>query len=231
MTFLHSPNFGSRQGQKVSLLVMHYTGMQSAEEAISRLCNKDAQVSAHYVIDEKGKIYHLVQEADCAWHAGHSYWRGYRNVNPISIGIEIVNPGHEFGYRLFPEIQMEAVVALSKDIISRHEIPARNVIGHSDIAPERKRDPGELFDWKWLAGQGIGLWSEAINEASGFKHGVLEMQAKLAQYGYDVPQNGIMDQATCKVIVAFQRHFRPGNIRGEWDEECSGLLEMLFLAI
>ncbi len=135
------------------MIVIHYTGMKMAEDALQRLCNPAAEVSAHYMIDEDGSIYRLVAEDKRAWHAGVSEWDGITDINSVSIGIELVNPGHEFGYREFPPAQMEALAALCKDIVSRHEI--KTVLGHSDVAPSRKQDPGELFDWNWLAGQGI----------------------------------------------------------------------------
>ncbi len=218
---LPSPNFSSRASAKVSLLVLHYTGMKSVREALDRLCDRQAKVSAHYVIDEDGTAYRMVDEEHCAWHAGVSYWQGHRNVNNISIGIEIVNPGHEFGYRPFPKAQMEAVAEICKDIIFRHAISADNVVGHSDVAPMRKEDPGELFDWKWLAGQGVGLWPQ---------HGYREMEewkpviARLVEYGYEEPQD---DAGMRKIITAFQRHFRPSRLDGVWDTECEELLASL----
>jgi N-acetylmuramoyl-L-alanine amidase len=156
-----SPNFDSRDGQTVDMLVLHYTGMKTAAEALERLCDPTAKVSAHYVVDEDGSIIQLVDEASRAWHAGVSSWRGHTNINQRSIGIEIVNPGHVFGYRTFPAAQMKSVVELCTQILARHAIPARNVVGHSDVAPARKQDPGELFDWALLAKHGIGLWPKA----------------------------------------------------------------------
>lgn len=198
------------------MLVLHYTGMKTTEEAILRLCDAEAKVSSHYLIDESGKIYQLVAEGKRAWHAGISYWRGNTNINQRSIGIEIVNCGHEFGYTPFPKKQMQSVAKLSLDIISRHKIPARNVVGHSDIAPTRKQDPGELFDWKWLAQQGIGLFPSSSTNP--------QPPATLHQYGYDIT-------APAQTITAFQRHFRPTIINGQWDDECgyllAGLLEMI----
>lgn len=217
-----SPNFGSRNGAEISMLVLHYTGMRTAEEALQRLCDPQAQVSAHYVVEEDGTIYRLVKEQDCAWHAGLSYWRGHKNVNNISIGIEIVNPGHEFGYRPFPEIQMQAVTLLCKDILARHAISDGNVVGHSDVAPQRKQDPGELFNWKGLAEQGIGLWPQ---EAQATEASYAEA---LMAYGYAAPQT---PEETIQLVKAFQRHFRPDMVNGQWDGECdrllAGLLKML----
>lgn len=158
---LPSLNFDERN-VKPDMLVLHYTGMPSAQAALDKLRdgNTSSRVSAHYVVDEDGTVYRLVPEDKRAWHAGVSAWRGKTDINARSIGIEIVNPGHEFGYRPFPPAQMQAVAELSKDIVARHHIPKRNVVAHSDVAPGRKEDPGELFDWRYLAEQGIGLWPD-----------------------------------------------------------------------
>jgi N-acetylmuramoyl-L-alanine amidase len=215
----YSPNFDSRDGHEIDTIILHYTGMESAGLALHRLCDASAKVSAHYVVDEDGTIFKLVDEGDRAWHAGVSYWRGNSNINQRSIGIEIVNPGHEFGYRPFPEAQMQAVRELCSDILTRHKIPARNVIGHSDVAPARKQDPGELFDWKFLAGHGIGLFP-ATGESSATRH----PSSALEQYGYDTAD---LPQA----ITAFQRHFRQNNISGKWDGECAKLLAALLKMI
>lgn len=235
-----SPNFSSREQLPVSILLMHYTGMQSGDAALKRLCDAEAQVSAHYVVDEQGAVFQLVDEAECAWHAGVSSWRGERKVNARSVGIEIVNPGHEWGYRPFPAVQMQAVAELSVGIIARHEILPRNVIAHSDVAPLRKDDPGELFDWPFLAERGVGLWhglKPSLNPSSFcLKPGeegepVAKMQVALAQYGYEVPQNGVFDITTQKVAVAFQRHFRARDISGAWDVECAAALGALLQKI
>ncbi len=151
-----SPNFDERGGVPVSILVMHYTGMKSGAEALARMCDDEAKVSAHYMIEEDGRIFQLVDESKRAWHAGVSSWDGITDVNAHSIGIELVNPGHEWGYRAFPEAQMLSLIALSKDILERHPIPPKNVVGHEHVAPERKQDPGELFDWEWLKREGVG---------------------------------------------------------------------------
>lgn len=183
---------------------MHYTGMRDAQSAIDLLRSPAAKVSAHYVVDEDGTAYCLVPEEKRAWHAGISYWRGRRMLNDASIGIEIVNPGHEWGYRPFPEAQMAAVEALSLGILARHGIHPRNVVAHSDIAPNRKQDPGELFDWRRLAVAGIGCWSEQFRESRDF-------WGDLAEIGYDV------SLAHADVIRAFQRHFLPEHLTGEAD--------------
>lgn len=213
-----SPNFDSRDGQSIDMLVLHYTGMKSGQEALEKLCDEAAKVSAHYMVTEDGTIFQLVHENDRAWHAGVSYWRGNSNINQRSIGIEIVNKGHEFDYTPFPEIQMEAVAELCSDILSRHKIPPRNVVAHSDIAPTRKKDPGELFDWQFLAKKGIGLFP--LNPSSLTP----APSSLLANYGYDI---GDLTQA----ITAFQRHFRPQNISGIWDDECAKLLAALLAMV
>jgi N-acetylmuramoyl-L-alanine amidase len=199
-----SPNFDARPGG-VDHLVLHYTGMQSAKAAVARLRDPVARVSSHYVVDEDGTVYALVDEAMRAWHAGISYWRGVRQLNDGSVGIEIVNPGHEWGYRAFPEAQMLAVQDLCQGILGRHPIPARNVVGHSDIAPDRKQDPGELFPWEWLAGQGVGVWPEGSAETG-------DLMADLAAIGYDT---GLPAR---DVVMAFQRHFLPARLTGEADD-------------
>ncbi len=193
-----SPNFDTRP-DSVNVLVLHYTGMRTAADALARLRDPAAKVSAHYVVDEDGAVYALVAEQNRAWHAGVSFWRGVTGLNDRSIGIEIVNPGHEFGYRAFPAMQMQAVRDLCRGILGRHKIPARNVVAHSDIAPDRKQDPGELFDWRWLASEGVGLWSDGF-KAPG------DLMADLAALGYDTGAR--------EVVLAFQRHFLPGNLSG-----------------
>jgi len=214
-----SPNHGPRPGA-VDMLVLHYTGMQSAAAALDRLCSPEAQVSAHYLVDEDGTIWSLVAEDRRAWHAGVSSWRGRDDVNGASIGIELVNPGHEFGYRPFPDAQVAALEALCRDILGRHAIPPRHVLGHSDVAPLRKQDPGELFPWPRLAQAGIGLWPEgatAPREVS-----IDEAQCLLAAIGYAVPRSAALDAETTEVILAFQRHFRPSRCDGALDPETAG---------
>ena len=199
------------------MLVIHYTGMQSAGAALERLCDPGSEVSAHYLIDEAGEIFALVDEENRAWHAGVSSWRGEANVNSRSIGIELVNPGHEFGYRAFPEAQMAALVDLAKGILSRWPIPPRNVVGHSDVAPRRKEDPGELFDWRRLAENGIGLWPEP-----GAGEG--DEAALLAAYGYET-------EDLSASLTAFQRHFRPSRCDGVADAETLSRLNGLVTAV
>ena len=215
-----SPNFDDRpSATPIDMLVLHYTGMESAEAALARLCDPAApganRVSAHYVIDEDGATLSMVDEAARAWHAGVASWRGEADVNGRSIGIELVNPGHEFGYRDFPEAQMAALEELASDILDRHPIPARNVVGHSDVAPGRKTDPGEKFDWTRLAAAGIGLWPGDGDSAD-----AVDVPAMLSEYGYD-----ITDEAAA--ITAFQRHFYPETLDGRADSGTAGRLRAL----
>ena len=210
-----SPNFGPRPaGCPIDMLVIHYTGMDSGPAALARLRDPAAEVSSHYLIEEDGRIFQLVAEEMRAWHAGRSYWRGETDINSRSIGIELVNPGHEFGYRPFSATQIAALLALSRQILARHPIPACNVVGHSDVAPARKQDPGELFPWQALAEQGLGLWpqslsSEMMTEA--------EARTHLAAFGYD-PTLSLED-----LLQAFHRHFRPQAVTGELDGESCAL--------
>mgnify|MGYP002713000724 CR=1 FL=1 len=214
-----SPNFGDRRGDgPVDMLVLHYTDMVSAQEALDRLCDPAAEVSAHYLIDEDGRVYQMVDEDKRAWHAGVSFWRGCRDVNSRSIGIELANPGHLNGYRPFPSAQMESLARLCRSILARHPIEQRNVIAHSDVAPGRKKDPGELFQWRWLSKEGVGRWPELVRASD------RDLIGSLAEIGYCVD-----DEAAA--IEAFQRHYRPDAITGEADEEtrllAAGLLETL----
>ena len=234
-----SPNHDARPaGTPIDILVLHYSGMPTGAAALGRLCDASAKVSAHYVVEEDGRVFHLVDEKRRAWHAGVGAWRGHRDINARSIGTEIVNPGHEFGYRAFPAKQMAAVRDLARDIMGRHKIPARNVIAHSDAAPERKEDPGELFDWAYLASKGVGLWPKirATTRGRTFKQGerdpaIADAQAKLARWGYDVPTQGELDAKTARVLVAFQRHFRQTRFDGQLDAETLALLDALLHAV
>jgi N-acetylmuramoyl-L-alanine amidase len=215
-----SPNFSERQ-LPVSLIVLHYTGMQDARSAIERLRDSEAGVSAHYLVDEDGRILRLVDEDKRAWHAGKAYWRGITDVNSASIGIEMVNPGHEFGYRPFPQAQMASVIPLVAEIKARHAITRGNVVGHSDVAPARKQDPGELFDWHSLARLRLALPRPTKNLMDpGWPDAGFIMA--LERFGYDVS-----DQEAA--VVAFQRRFRPELIDGEIDMECRCLLLALLL--
>ena len=213
-----SPNFDPRPGDgRVDMLIIHYTGMRTAREALDRLCDPAAKVSAHYLIDEGGAVTRLVAEDRRAWHAGLSSWRGRSDINAVSIGVELINPGHEFGYRAFPQPQMDALEELAHGILARHPIPPRHVLGHSDVAPLRKQDPGELFDWPRLAQGGIGFWPDFT--ALPPPPGLCDLQRLLAQIGYGCRQSGALDAATVAVITAFQRHYSPERCDGVPDHE------------
>ena len=205
------------------MIVLHYTGMIDGAVALARLRDPAAKVSAHYLVEEDGRVFALVPEARRAWHAGRSYWRGETNINAVSIGVEIVNPGHEFGYRPFPAAQIAAVIALLGDMRSRWTIPDERVLGHSDVAPDRKTDPGELFPWRTLAAAGHGMWVEPPDApgaalAEGDEGlGVLALQSALARFGYDCPKTGRYDDDVAAIVRAFQRHWRPERVDGAAD--------------
>ena len=211
-----SPNQDDRPADSViNTLVLHYTGMQSGQAAIDRLRDPAARVSSHYVVGEDGAIVRLVEEHRRAYHAGVSSWRGRPVLNDRSVGIEIVNPGHEWGYRPFPAAQMRRVTALCRAILSRHAIPARNVVAHSDVAPDRKQDPGELFDWRGLASAGVGLWPEGDGADVTAVTGALQpVRRGLIAIGYDVAPEGGADPALASVLRAFQRHWRQETVSG-----------------
>lgn len=216
-----SPNCEPRpEGATIDMLVLHYTGMETAEAARARLLDPAAKVSAHYLIDEDGRIAELVPEALRAWHAGVSFWRGATGVNDRSIGIELVNPGHDWGYRDFPLRQVDALADLCRGILARHPIPARNVVGHSDVAPRRKRDPGELFPWQRLAAVGVGLWPAPADVPH---WGMAATLAALGRYGYDVADPHA-------ALAAVQRHFRPKRVDGLPDRETAEILAGLLKA-
>jgi N-acetylmuramoyl-L-alanine amidase len=235
-----SPNFGVRQrGATPHILLLHYTGMPSAGAAIQWLAVPQSQVSCHYVIDENGEITQMVPEACRAWHAGLSHWRGITDINSRSIGIEIQNPGHDAGYPDFPEVQMAAVAALCLDIVCRHSIEPRHVLAHSDVAPRRKIDPGEKFDWAMLAGKGIGHW---ITPAPAMPGGpvlaggnrgeaVAHLQQKLRAYGYGLEITGEYSEDTGCAVAAFQRHFRPALVDGQADRSTLETLDALLAAL
>ena len=229
-----SPNYDERKRQPIDMLVLHYTDMLSAQAAIDHMCKNESKVSAHYTVAEDGEIYQLVDEENRAWHAGESFWRGHSNVNSRSIGIEIANPGHSNGYKAFPEIQMQSVINLCHEILARHEIPARNVVGHSDVAFLRKMDPGELFDWPRLARAAIGVFPFGSHPMMGSELGrgdngkkVIRLQTALSNWGYGLKLDGDYGPKTEQCVIAFQRHYRPGNLDGKWDDECAGLLASL----
>lgn len=207
-----SPNHGARPaGVVIDTLVLHYTGMETAAAALDRLTDPAAQVSAHYLVYEDGTIWQLVAEDQRAWHAGVAAWAGHRDINSRSIGIEIVNPGHEFGYRPFPPAQMRAVRDLCRAILDRHPIPPGNVVGHSDVAPERKEDPGELFDWRGLAADGIGLWPR---DGAAGPPPAEDLGTLLARLGYDLSLSSYG-----KALIAWQRHWHPDAVGEEAGDE------------
>ena len=215
MIIQFSPNYNNRPSKcPIDTLVIHYTGMGDFQSALTRLCDPNAEVSAHYLINENGQVYNLVCESKRAWHAGVSFWRGRSNINDCSIGIELVNPGHDFGYRPFSKSQMISLTSLCKAIMLRHPIEKRNVVGHSDIAPRRKQDPGEKFCWKRLADNGIGLWP--LIQKNKIKENVDE-ENLFSRIGYEV------DDITATVI-AFQRRFRPEKVDGIIDLETKSLI-------
>ncbi len=227
-----SPNFDARKAPP-SMIVLHYTGMQTGEGALARLRDLQAKVSSHYLVEEDGRIFRLVPEERRAWHAGAGGWRDVTDVNGASIGIEIVNPGHEFGYRAFPDAQIEAVMALLEAIRDRWSIEDRDIVGHSDTAPARKEDPGELFPWRRLAEAGHGLWSDA-DAAPGQPlgqgdegPGVFVLQAGLKRLGYALPPSGKFDADTAQVVRAFQRHWRPEQVDGVADGQTRARLVAL----
>jgi N-acetylmuramoyl-L-alanine amidase len=224
---LASPNQDDRPNQDnrpnggvIDMIVLHYTGMPTARAALDRLRDPAAKVSSHYLVDEDGTVWSLVPEARRAWHAGVSHWRGHDGLNDRSIGIEIVNPGHEWGYRDFPALQTAVVCDLCLDILSRHNVPARNIVAHSDIAPDRKQDPGELFDWEGLARNGVGLWPDPMPDAvrpDAVVPDLALVRAALRTIGYQLAAEGGMDAPLASVLRAFQRHWRPEAITGTAD--------------
>ncbi|MFP6728910.1 MAG: N-acetylmuramoyl-L-alanine amidase [Alphaproteobacteria bacterium] len=236
-----SPNHDARpDGATIDILILHYTGMASAAAALDRMCDPNAKVSAHYLVDEDGAIVCLVDESRRAWHAGQAQWRGRDDINGTSIGIEMVNPGHEFGYRAFPEKQMAAVIDLCLDITARHPIPARHVLGHGDVAYARRADPGEYFDWSRLAAAGIGLWPKVavvtgemgliLRKGDGGT-AVGDIRRALAEFGYGVAAEGAFDTELEQAVIAFQRHFRPGCLDGVVDPETAQrIFQILALA-
>jgi N-acetylmuramoyl-L-alanine amidase len=232
-----SPNFGERRGgRQVDMLLLHYTGMQSADGALSWLCNPVSEVSAHYFVFEDGRIAQMVPETERAWHAGKSFWAGDPDTNSCSIGIEVANSGHAWGSPDFPEPQIAAVVDLCQNILSRHQIPSWRVLGHSDVAPGRKQDPGEKFDWARLAAAGIGLWPEIGDdpgvECVQFDPGetgpaVRELQQKLVDFGYGIGASGALDTATETAIRAFHLHFRQDRVDHPFDAVSMAMLDRL----
>jgi len=227
-----SANFDARRAPP-DMLVLHYTGMVDGPAALARLTDPQAKVSAHYMVEEDGRVFALVPEERRAWHAGKSFWRGRTDINAASVGVEIVNPGHEFGYRPFPDVQIATVIELLTDIRSRWTIPDDRVLGHSDVAPHRKTDPGELFPWRRLAEAGHGFWVEPAPApgaplAEGDEGlGVLTLRSGLARLGYECPRSGRYDADLAVVVRAFQRHWRPERVDGIADGETRARLMAL----
>src|SRR5215471_15408703 len=217
-----SANYGERnKGREPDMILLHYTGMPDVEGALARLCTPGTDVSAHYIVLEDGRIVQCVQEAKRAWHAGVSSWAGDDDINSCSIGIEIVNRGHDWGYPDFPLRQIAAVIALCRGIMLRRNIAGHRVLGHSDVAPSRKKDPGEKFPWHSLANSGVGHWVHPARIVFGHalqlgsvSDEVRNLQQALAKYGYGLPVIGKYDEPTMEVVTAFQRHFRPERVDG-----------------
>ncbi|CAN5150876.1 N-acetylmuramoyl-L-alanine amidase [soil metagenome] len=237
--FVASPNVEPRKGGKSPrFLILHYTGMKSAAAARSWLCDPRSKVSCHYLVDEEGAVTQMVDETMRAWHAGVSSWKGERDINSLSIGIEIHNPGHAAGYPDFPPLQMEAVARLCREIVQRHGIKPENVLAHSDVAPQRKIDPGEKFNWRFLHERGTGHWVEpiAISGVDGLGLGaqgkpVRDLQKMLKRYGYGIGADGVYDDLSLRCVAAFQRHFRPIRVDGVADTSTIETLRRLIGAL
>jgi N-acetylmuramoyl-L-alanine amidase len=239
VTVRPSPNFGERKdGKRADTIILHYTGMKSGKLAEDRLCVAESEVSAHYLVHENGRIVQMVREEDRAWHAGKSFWKGERDMNSVSVGIEMVNCGHELGYDEFPKMQINAVVKLCLGIIKRHKIAPERVLAHSDVAPGRKVDPGEKFPWGLLYARGVGHYVQPTPIQGGrfLSPGdegqpVEALQAMLALYGYESPITGIFDVATTRDVKAFQLHFRPERVDGIADFSTIDTLHRLLKAL
>jgi N-acetylmuramoyl-L-alanine amidase len=234
-----SPNFGERRdGRAPDMLILHYTGMPTAEGALEWLMRAESEVSSHYFVFEDGRVVQLVPESARAWHAGRASWKGETDINSASIGIEIANPGHPGGLPDFPAVQIAAVIELGRDIIARHAIRGERVLAHSDVAPIRKIDPGEKFPWAALAKAGVGHWVEPTPVGGGrfFQQGdsgppVEALQAMLALFGYDVPVSSEYCARTHGVVEAFQRHYRQDRVDGIADASTIETLHRLIRAL
>jgi len=234
-----SANYGERNNaRQPDMILLHYTGMPDVEGAIAQLCTAGTDVSAHYIVLEDGRIIQSVPESKRAWHAGVSSWAGEDDINSCSIGIEIVNRGHDWGYPEFPRRQIAAVTALCRGIVLRRNVPPQRVLAHSDVAPARKKDPGEKFPWHSLANSGVGHWVQPapIVRSAGLKLGTIstevrDLQQALARYGYGVPITGKYDSATMEVVTAFQRHFRPARVDGVADHSTLVTLQALLASL
>ncbi|MDV6332043.1 N-acetylmuramoyl-L-alanine amidase [Asticcacaulis sp. 201] len=235
-----SPNFNERKGPP-DMVVLHYTGMMTGQAALERLCDPASQVSAHYLVEEDGRVFHLVAEERRAWHSGVSFWKGETDINGASIGIEIVNPGHEFGYTDFSPAQIDAVIGLLDHIRERWDIPDHRILGHSDVAPGRKTDPGERFPWQELAAHGHGLWVQpdmppegAMGPPLGMGDeglGVFSLQSALGKLGYNILAGGPYDTETATVVTAFQRHWLPDQIGGDLEGRADAKLRVTLMAL
>src|SRR5262245_15321036 len=234
-----SPNHGERSnGRAADMILLHYTGMPDVEAAIAKLCTPGTDVSAHYIVLEDGRIVQSVQEASRAWHAGVSRWAGEDDINSCSIGVEIVNRGHDWGYPDFPLRQIAAVIALCRGIMLRRKVPSHRVLAHSDVAPARKKDPGEKFPWHSLANSGVGHWVQPAPIVRGetlklgsISQDVAGLQKALAKYGYSIPTHGKFDAPTMEVVTAFQRHFRPARVDGIADHSTVSTLHALLASL
>ena len=234
-----SPNFGDRNdGREPDMILLHYTGMPDVEGAIAQLCTAGTEVSAHYVVLEDGRIVQCVPEAKRAWHAGVAFWDGEEDINSCSIGVEIVNRGHDWGYPDYPSRQIAALITLCRGIMLRRNVPSHRVLAHSDVAPSRKKDPGEKFPWHSLANSGVGHWVQpaSIMRGEALKLGaiseeVAHLQRALAKYGYGVPISGKYDGPTMEVVAAFQRHFRPARVDGVADRSTLSTLQSLLASL
>ena len=234
-----SPNFGTRIGvSRPDMIILHYTGMKTGEGAEAWLCTPESQVSSHYLVHENGRIVQMVRESDRAWHAGKSFWGGVTDINSHSVGIEIVNPGHEFGYRSFPVRQIASVIDLCRGIIARHPVPPQRVLAHSDVAPGRKIDPGERFPWRQFAEAGVGHFvaparagGKPVLGPEGRGSAVERLQSMLSLYGYGAEITGVYDPQTAVLVSAFQRHFRPRRIDGLADRSTIDTLSRLLEAL
>ena len=234
-----SPNYGERnQGRVPDMILLHYTGMPDVEGAIAQLCTAGTDVSAHYIVLEDGRIVQCVPESRRAWHAGVASWAGEDDINSCSIGVEIVNRGHDWGYPDFPLRQTAAVIALCRGIMLRRNVPSHRVLAHSDVAPHRKKDPGEKFPWHSLANSGVGHWvtPAPIVRGDGLKLGIIsdsvgDLQKALARYGYGIAISGKFDAATAEVVTAFQRHFRPARVDGVADHSTLVTLQSLLASL
>lgn len=231
-TSIRSSNYNERDPAiSLQYIVLHYTGMKTAREALDRLCDPTSEVSAHYVIDEDGSVTNLVEDKYRAWHAGKSFWRGITDINSASLGIELVNPGHQFGYRPFPDPQIDALKKLLTALIKKYSLnPATTLLGHAEVAPDRKEDPGEFFPWRLLAEEGLGLWpSPQTNDYQHAEDG--EVQNMLCSLGFSCPATDTYDRSMRAVLLAFQRRYEPENLTGTPERETIARLRSLLRMI